>query len=251
MNTSKLKIVNLTPHVVRVSDKSGSVTEYPASGVVARVNENSKEVGKIGGVPLCSISYGDLAGLPKPKDLTLYIVSKVVFDAAIERDDLVYPASGMDGVIRHNGQIHAVPALVCKLSTLDVAELRLKFCKEFHDEFISSIPDMKNENVLRKFFDFNKNVRSVLSTESPTFSEAIGWRVSATLIDNNDGWEFLPIAYEWTRISDGAKEFDVRMSLMAEIASVDKLKKESKATIKNNTFISNLLSDIRKLLVTR
>ena len=78
--------VNLTPHTINFYNY-----EFLTSGIVARINENKKEHGLWGGIPLIEIEYGEVVDLPEPKDGVLYIVSHMLRAALPERKDLVSP----------------------------------------------------------------------------------------------------------------------------------------------------------------
>lgn len=104
-----IKIINLTPHEVRVGD-----TVYPTSGLIARISTEHVEVEKLDGKPVYSVKYGDIENLPDPVEGTLYIVSLLLLERGKlnGRKDLVAPASGAPGVIRKDGQIYSVPGFV-------------------------------------------------------------------------------------------------------------------------------------------
>lgn len=100
-----MKIVNLTPHEVRLNN--GKV--YPSEGV-ARVSNEFKEVME----GLYTVSYGEVEGLPEPRPDTAYIVSAMVQQACKMRTDLLAPASGHPDTVRdEKGRIVSVPGLVC------------------------------------------------------------------------------------------------------------------------------------------
>lgn len=80
-----VNLVNLTPNDVCV----GSHAPIPPSGDVAYVTSFVNVVGKsIGGVPLATLTYGDIVGLPDPKPGTVYIVSADV-SRATDRSDVL------------------------------------------------------------------------------------------------------------------------------------------------------------------
>lgn len=100
------KFVNLTPHTIVLNDG----TSYPSVGV-ARVSNNFSDFDDDN---ICSVSYGDIIGLPEPKDNTYYIVSALVLNAAkaVGRTDVVAPATGHPDAIRKDGFIVSVPGFV-------------------------------------------------------------------------------------------------------------------------------------------
>jgi hypothetical protein len=88
-----VELVNLTPHVINVQGVSGEVREIPPSGVVARVSESSEVVSEIEGIALFASVYGEVVGLPEPKEGSLFIVSALVKSAVQGRSDVVSPGA--------------------------------------------------------------------------------------------------------------------------------------------------------------
>lgn len=98
-------IVNLTPHTIKLNDG----TEYAPSGNVARVSAGYSEFDERG---ICTVTFGDVSGLPEPEDDTLYVVSGMVA-AAVKRADVVAPATGHPECVRNDkGHIVSVPGFV-------------------------------------------------------------------------------------------------------------------------------------------
>lgn len=93
--------VNLTPHDIAIITESGN-SVFPATGKVARVKVESKEVGRVAGIPVMKNFYSDVEGLPDPEKGTYYLVSKIVADAVPDRDDVLIPN---DSVRDENGRI--------------------------------------------------------------------------------------------------------------------------------------------------
>ena len=81
------RFVNLTPHEVNIG-----ALDVPASGTVARVVVEHREIGKHAGVPLLVGDYGAVFSLPEPQIGVLYIVSAAVRSALPHRQDLASPA---------------------------------------------------------------------------------------------------------------------------------------------------------------
>ena len=103
-------LVNLTPHTITIfTDECGH--DIPSEGV-ARVKTESRVVGDINGIPVVETTYGEIEGLPEPKDGTIYIVSGLV-RAALNgtRDDVVSPDTGPTAVRNDKGQIVGVTRL--------------------------------------------------------------------------------------------------------------------------------------------
>ena len=115
--TYNMKIINLTPHAVRVHDMepsaaSGHYVEFPSEGV-ARVLVVETQIADIDGFPLVRTTYGETTGLPAPAPDTYYIVSMVVGQANPDRRDLICPNSSPASVRRdENGQIFSVAGFV-------------------------------------------------------------------------------------------------------------------------------------------
>lgn len=97
---------NYTPHTIVLNDG----TSYDSVGV-ARVSNFFTDFDSDG---VCSVKYGEVLGLPAPKDGVLYIVSAMVL-AASDRTDLVAPATGHPCCARNDkGFIVSVPGFVRK-----------------------------------------------------------------------------------------------------------------------------------------
>jgi hypothetical protein len=104
-NATMAQFINLTPHTINITNGAA----YAASGVVARVANAHTPFDENG---VASIEWGEVTGLPAPKeDGVIYIVSVLVAQAA-KRPDVVSPASGHPNVVRNNGQIISVPGFV-------------------------------------------------------------------------------------------------------------------------------------------
>lgn len=91
----KIEIINLTPHDVNVFKDNKLVRIYPYSGTVARCESNNTVLAELEGFHVCKQRYGKVVGLPpvseSPYKTVLYIVSKIVAEAAGDRDDLLIP----------------------------------------------------------------------------------------------------------------------------------------------------------------
>ena len=99
-----MTFVNCTPHAIMLND--GRVFE--PSGVIARVSSSFTNFAD----DICKVVYGDLIGVPAPKEGVKYIVSAMVL-AASDRADLVAPATGHKDCIRDDaGHIVSVPGFV-------------------------------------------------------------------------------------------------------------------------------------------
>jgi hypothetical protein len=95
-----MKLLNLTPHAIRLIGPDGSAREIPPSGNVARVAQTLAPAGDADGVPLFRAQFGPVVGLPEPEPGVLYIVSALVRTACPDRTDLASPGDlvrGPDG----------------------------------------------------------------------------------------------------------------------------------------------------------
>jgi hypothetical protein len=108
-----MKFVNLTPHDIVVFNQNGMVTlKVPASGQIARVTTTKDFVKDLSGVPVYTIAYGDVDGLPAPQDGVIYIVSALVAQAvAGKRLDVVAPDTS-DPVRDKDGRIIGVKGFI-------------------------------------------------------------------------------------------------------------------------------------------
>jgi hypothetical protein len=101
----KMEFKNYTPHSIKLNDGRA----FPSVGV-ARVSNTFSNFEN----DVCSVSYGDIEGLPAPEDGTCCIVSNIVLNAAKAkgRKDCVAPATGHPDCVRENGFIKSVPGFV-------------------------------------------------------------------------------------------------------------------------------------------
>lgn len=133
------RLINLTPHTIRIrragipgyvpGDTLPDGSVFPADIVlnswgVARVATSSVITGSVtigdDTVPVATISYGDVEGLPDQVAGTTYVVSLIVLQALHgSRPDVVAPGTGPeDGAVRYPaghalaGQVEAVTRLV-------------------------------------------------------------------------------------------------------------------------------------------
>lgn len=95
------RLVNLTPHPVRVLLADGAVAAIPPSGPPARCAVSRRVVGWVQWeghpVPVHETLFGAVEDLPPEQPGTLLIVSLAVTRAALDRDDLLVP----DDVVRN------------------------------------------------------------------------------------------------------------------------------------------------------
>lgn len=101
-----MNLVNLTPHPVRIYKEDtpdrvedlddGVMTVLEPSGALARLSESvigEETVLTDEGVeiPVSTVSYAEVEGLPAPQQGTVYVVPLMTALAAAERDDLLVP----------------------------------------------------------------------------------------------------------------------------------------------------------------
>jgi hypothetical protein len=105
-------IINATPHTITLVSKQGVeqdsrkqflgnketivvLKEIPASGILPRVKMSNEPAEPIDGIPVETVIYGEIEGLPDPVDGTFYIVSGLVAAAASKqgRTDCLAPGA--------------------------------------------------------------------------------------------------------------------------------------------------------------
>ena len=84
-----MELINLTPHKIKEVE-TGAV--FPVSGLVARVDFETRKAGNIGDIALYKRAYGQPVGIPKSQAGVIYIVSNMVLNALNgSRKDVVAP----------------------------------------------------------------------------------------------------------------------------------------------------------------
>jgi hypothetical protein len=111
-----MEMVNLTPHSLTLKDDE-SVTSIPPSGQVARVGSTPGGEIEIIDLPCQAFqapTWGQVEGLPPPKEGVVYIVSSLVAGHCKGRGDVFSPGTGpKDGAVRNeHGHIVAVTRLI-------------------------------------------------------------------------------------------------------------------------------------------
>lgn len=87
-----INFVNLTPHSIKIVDGADQICLIlPPSGNVARVDSKSVSRGSINSIPISSVIFGDVVGLPDASDDTMFIVSGMVRSAVPHRQDVASP----------------------------------------------------------------------------------------------------------------------------------------------------------------
>ena len=103
------KVINLTPHAIVVKSGNREVV-YEPSGMVARMETETSEVGEVDGF---SVMVSEVTGsnLPDPEEGVFYLVSAMVLSAFPERGDLLAPDTG-NAERNDKGHIVSVPGFV-------------------------------------------------------------------------------------------------------------------------------------------
>jgi hypothetical protein len=103
-------IINATPHTITLVSKQGVeqdskkqflaetvevIKSIPSSGILPRVSISNSPAGEIDGIPIESVIYGEIEGLPEYQEEVYYIVSGLVAAAAakIGRVDCLAPGA--------------------------------------------------------------------------------------------------------------------------------------------------------------
>jgi hypothetical protein len=101
------KIVNLTPHTIKIVNSDNEIIrEYPSQGL-ARVSTTSEVIGEIDGIPVVRTAFSGVSGLPEPDGESVFIVSTPLAMACRDRDDLISPDTG-PSAYRVDGQVSGV-----------------------------------------------------------------------------------------------------------------------------------------------
>ena len=103
-----MTLINATPHAITLVSKQGVeqdnkrqflaeavevIREIPPSGILPRVSMSNSPAGEVDGIPVESVVYGEIEGLPEFQEGVHYIVSGLVAAAAakIRRGDCLAP----------------------------------------------------------------------------------------------------------------------------------------------------------------
>lgn len=92
-----MQIINLTPHTLNMITNEGTV-DIPSNGLARVTFAPDTPDGAIADIPVyVTASTGTVTGLEKPKDGTVYVVSRQVYDACPNRNDLVITHQAVRG----------------------------------------------------------------------------------------------------------------------------------------------------------
>ena len=84
-----MKFINLTAHTI---NETTTGREFPPSGIVARVKQSTEIVKRHDDIPLYASEFGEVVGIPEPKEGVMYIVSALTKQAT-DRPDVVAPGN--------------------------------------------------------------------------------------------------------------------------------------------------------------
>ena len=108
-----MRIVNLTPHTIRLYLPDGEVREVPPSGTVGRLQTRREVIGTVGGMPVVRVTHGEPVGLPQPEEGTIYLVPLIVLQACRGRTDVFALDTSPEGAVRdEHGNVVGTKALV-------------------------------------------------------------------------------------------------------------------------------------------
>lgn len=88
----ELNIINLTSHPIRVMNKVFESEGNARVMIKEKLLYHNNDIGVI----FQANVYGDVIGLPEPKENTIYIVSKYVFTVLHHRKDLAFPGRHLE-----------------------------------------------------------------------------------------------------------------------------------------------------------
>jgi len=85
------KFMNATPHTLNIVCEDGSIREMAPSGILPRLAQVREFSHVLEGIEIFQVRMGALENLPEEDGETVYVVSRMVLDAARDRGDLLAP----------------------------------------------------------------------------------------------------------------------------------------------------------------
>lgn len=83
--------INLTAHTI---NEVTTGTDIPRSGIIARVKQSTEKSAEHAGIPIYTSTFGNVEGLPAPKEGVIYIISALALNAVpADRTDVVAPGN--------------------------------------------------------------------------------------------------------------------------------------------------------------
>ena len=86
-----MEFVNATPHTLNIVCADGSIREIAPSGILPRLGQTREKTHILDGIEVFHVRLGEIEKLPEEDGETVYIVSRMVLDAAPGRGDLLSP----------------------------------------------------------------------------------------------------------------------------------------------------------------
>lgn len=92
-NKYKVKIINLTPHIINIFDGHRHLRDIPVSDrPIPRCHQESTIAGYIDGITItCQDFAGAVENVPYPEEGVYYVVSRLVAEALPQRTDFLVP----------------------------------------------------------------------------------------------------------------------------------------------------------------
>lgn len=110
-----MNLINCTPHPIVFVQGDGNKTIFPPSGVVPRVSVNSIPIEPSPlPYPVVREVMGKVENLPEFRADQVLIVSRLVFEASPDRQDLIAPDTGAGAVRDGNNRIVGVTRFVIR-----------------------------------------------------------------------------------------------------------------------------------------
>jgi len=109
----EVEFVNLTPHAVNIQREDGTMLVVPPSGELARRAETRESCAPLAGIRTSRVVFGEVTGLPEPREGVIYIVSGLVLAAVPDRADVVAPGAPIrdeQGRVIGAGELSVTPA---------------------------------------------------------------------------------------------------------------------------------------------
>jgi hypothetical protein len=78
-------LINLTPHDINIYIEDGKIIKLKRQNISARVKKESFIIGTMNDIPITTTHYYQVENLPDYKENILYIVSKIVYETALNQ----------------------------------------------------------------------------------------------------------------------------------------------------------------------
>ncbi len=118
-----MKLINLTPHAVRIRLQEDATPTALDSDIVIQASGNRAMISQSyhdmpllnGSIPQAETDFGEITDLPEPEDGVIYVVSMPLaqYAAALGRyEDIRFPDTGRSAIRTVEGQPYAVRRLL-------------------------------------------------------------------------------------------------------------------------------------------